>query len=148
MTEEKRNTSSPSEEASTTSKQPVMQRDAETTPKPTASSNQVAEKEPTTRSQRNAKDEKVEGALKKERRSKRNEKEPEAEQKEDAKPVRWVQIRILPIYVRVLIVLVLLVLAIIVGAYIGYSILGDGAAKDIFQKETWTHIIDIMNGTQ
>ena len=54
----------------------------------------------------------------------------------------------LPIYVRIVIVLALFALAMVVGTYMGYSILGDGAASDIFKKETWTHIIDIMNGTE
>ncbi|WP_432354097.1 DNA-directed RNA polymerase subunit beta [Sporosarcina sp. A2] len=72
----------------------------------------------------------------------------EVEVEADAKPVRWVQIRILPIYVRVLLVLVLLAAAVVLGAFIGFSILGDGAASDIFHKETWTHIFDIMNGKQ
>lgn len=70
------------------------------------------------------------------------------EEAADVKPVRWVQIRILPIYVRVLLVILLLAVAVIAGAMIGYSILGDGPAGDVFQKETWTHIFDIMNGKE
>ncbi|GKV69172.1 hypothetical protein NCCP2716_16700 [Sporosarcina sp. NCCP-2716] len=82
-------------------------------------------------------------------RTKRSEQQAEAgDDAAGAKPVRWVQIRILPIYVRVLIVLVLLAVAVVAGAMIGYSILGDGSAGDVFHKETWTHIFDIMNGKE
>ncbi|WP_237262323.1 DNA-directed RNA polymerase subunit beta [Sporosarcina ureae] len=66
-----------------------------------------------------------------------------------AKPVsemRWVQVRMIPIWLRLLIVLVLLVLAAIAGTMVGFSVIGDGSVGDVFKKETWTHIFDIMNG--
>lgn len=67
--------------------------------------------------------------------------------KTDQKPRKWVQIRLIPIWLRILLVLLLLVSTVIVGAMFGYSVLGDGEATKIFHKETWTHIVDIMNGT-
>jgi len=69
--------------------------------------------------------------------------------KKPMKPVsemRWVQVRMIPIWLRMLILLVLLVLAAAVGAMVGFSVIGDGTAADVFKKETWQHIFDIMNG--
>lgn len=72
----------------------------------------------------------------------------ETEETTETKPVRWVQVRILPIYVRVILVIILLAVAAVIGALIGYSVLGDGTASGIFQKDTWTHIFDIMSGKE
>jgi hypothetical protein len=58
----------------------------------------------------------------------------------------WVQIRLLPIWLRVVIVLLLLTGAVLLGAFVGYSIIGDGDSGDVFKKETWTHILDIIDG--
>lgn len=61
---------------------------------------------------------------------------------------KWVQIRILPIWLRIILVLLLLFGAAILGAMIGYGYLGDGQPSDVLKKETWTHIFDIMNGKE
>ncbi|WP_233194234.1 DNA-directed RNA polymerase subunit beta [Sporosarcina sp. P21c] len=66
-----------------------------------------------------------------------------------AKPVsemRWVQVRMIPIWLRLLLILLLMVLAAIAGTMVGFSVIGDGSAGDVFKKETWQHIFDIMNG--
>ncbi|KAA0955634.1 DNA-directed RNA polymerase subunit beta [Sporosarcina sp. ANT_H38] len=60
----------------------------------------------------------------------------------------WVQIRILPIWLRVVLVLLLLTGAAMFGALVGYSSIGDGESGDVFKKETWTHILDIINGKE
>ncbi len=60
----------------------------------------------------------------------------------------WVQIRILPIWLRVVLVLLLLSGAAVLGAFVGYSSIGDGDSGDVFNKETWTHILDIINGKE
>lgn len=59
-----------------------------------------------------------------------------------------VRIRLIPIWLRIIIVLVLLVLAIVLGTMFGYAGIGEGQASDVFKKETWQHIFDIMNGVQ
>lgn len=59
---------------------------------------------------------------------------------------RWVQIRMFPIWLRVLLIIVLMAAAAALGAVVGFSIIGDGTAGDVFKKETWQHIFDIMNG--
>jgi hypothetical protein len=60
----------------------------------------------------------------------------------------WVQIRILPIWLRVVLVLLLLTGAAVLGAMVGYSIIGNGDSGDVFKKETWAHILDIINGKE
>ncbi len=56
-----------------------------------------------------------------------------------------IRLRIVPIWARILIVLVLAAAAAVAGAMIGYSVIGDGKAGDVFDKTTWTHISDIVN---
>ena len=56
-----------------------------------------------------------------------------------------IRLRIVPIWARILIVLVLAVTAAVGGALIGYSVIGDGNAGDVFEKSTWTHITDLVN---
>lgn len=78
---------------------------------------------------------------------KRKNKQKDEEQHEE-KSVRWVQIRLIPIWLRVIFVLLTLAAIALVGLYIGYGIIGDGEPKDIFKKETWTHITDIIQGIE
>jgi len=66
----------------------------------------------------------------------------------EQREVRWVQIRLIPIWLRVVLVLVLVVVAAVLGAIFGYSVIGQGQAMDIFKTETWQHIFDIMNGKE
>ena len=66
----------------------------------------------------------------------------------DQKEVRWVQIRLIPIWLRIVIILVLLMIAAVVGAMVGYSVIGEGKAMDVFKPATWQHIFDIMNGKE
>jgi len=60
----------------------------------------------------------------------------------------WVQIRILPIWLRVILVLLLLAGAAYFGALVGYSSIGDGDSSDVFKKATWIHIMDIISGKE
>src|SRR5699024_9475011 len=53
--------------------------------------------------------------------------------------------RVIPIWLRLVIVLSLSALALVLGLMIGYGMLGDGAPLDALKKETWQHIIDIVN---
>jgi hypothetical protein len=72
------------------------------------------------------------------------------EEQDDApkKPTRWVQIRIIPIWLRLIIVFVLAITAMFVGYNIGYSVIGDGSSDDTFSLSTWRHILDIINGKE
>src|SRR5699024_8443072 len=53
--------------------------------------------------------------------------------------------RAIPICLRLGIVLSLSALARARGIMLGHGMLGDGAPLDVLQKETWQHIIDIVN---
>ncbi|MGR3766111.1 DNA-directed RNA polymerase subunit beta [Rossellomorea sp. NS-SX7] len=64
--------------------------------------------------------------------------------KKEAKPKRWVRVRMLPIWLRILLVVLLLAASLAFGAMVGYGVIGDGNPTDVFKKETWQHIIDIV----
>lgn len=71
---------------------------------------------------------------------------PNTQAERPQKKTRWVQIRLFPIWLRVLLVVALLVLMASLGAMVGYGVIGDGNAEDALKWETWQHIIDIMRG--
>lgn len=73
-------------------------------------------------------------------------KNEEATGEQQQKKTWWVQIRLFPIWLRILLVIALLVLAAALGAMVGYGVLGDGEPRDALKWETWQHIIDIMSG--
>jgi len=64
------------------------------------------------------------------------------------KRTMWVQIRMFPIWLRILIVLILLALAAAAGLMVGYGVIGSGEPKDALKWETWTHILDIIQGKE
>lgn len=61
---------------------------------------------------------------------------------------RRIRIRLIPIWLRVIIIAVLLALSTLVGAVVGYSVMGDGKAKDVLKKETWMHIVEYVNSSE
>lgn len=77
----------------------------------------------------------------------RAEKHEQKEEKQERKTV-WVQIRLIPIWLRIILVILLLVGIGALGLYVGYSVIGDGSPREIFKKETWTHITDIIRGVE
>lgn len=79
---------------------------------------------------------------------KKREREEKKTDETAPKKVRWVQIRMIPILLRIILVIVLLVVAIILGLRIGYGVIGDGNPSDVLQKETWLHIVDIIKGKE
>ncbi|KIL49786.1 DNA-directed RNA polymerase subunit beta [Jeotgalibacillus soli] len=66
------------------------------------------------------------------------------EDQEPKRKPRWVQVRLFPITVRVLLVLLLVAGSLVGGLMIGYGVIGDGNPLDALNKETWTHIYDIV----
>lgn len=52
--------------------------------------------------------------------------------------------RLFPIWLRLIVFLVLSICIVVCGLMIGFSVLGDGNAKDVLDKATWQHIIDIV----
>ena len=70
--------------------------------------------------------------------------EKKAQQKDETKPSRWVRVRMLPIWLRILLFILLLAGSLALGAVLGFAGIGDGKAADVFKAETWQHIIDIV----
>jgi ribosomal protein S12 methylthiotransferase accessory factor YcaO len=56
-----------------------------------------------------------------------------------------IRVRLIPVWVKVVIVLVLTVISVLAGLVVGYGVIGSGQPSDALQKETWTHILDIIN---
>ena len=54
-----------------------------------------------------------------------------------------IRIRLIPIWLRLVLLLAGIVCMATLGTLIGYSVIGDGKPFEIFDKETWTHIIDL-----
>ncbi|MEH7235267.1 DNA-directed RNA polymerase subunit beta [Bacillus sp. JJ1562] len=55
------------------------------------------------------------------------------------------RIRLIPIWIRLLLVVVLFAASIMVGVVVGYGVIGDGNPSDALKKETWQHIVDLVN---
>ncbi|HSI68194.1 MAG TPA: DNA-directed RNA polymerase subunit beta [Planococcus sp. (in: firmicutes)] len=70
----------------------------------------------------------------------------EHSKKEEPKKTLWVQVRLFPIWLRILLVLAVIVVAAMLGVMVGYGIIGDGEPKDALRWSTWRHIWDIMSG--
>lgn len=66
----------------------------------------------------------------------------------EPKKTFWVQIRIIPIWLRLILIILLLAIVAVIGLQIGYSYIGDGNSEDVLKKGTWTHIIDIIKGKE
>lgn len=76
----------------------------------------------------------------------------EAVQKEQAaKPEptkavnKRIRIRMIPIWLRLVLLAVALVVSLMSGAVVGYGVLGNGKAADVFKESTWTHIVDLVD---
>ena len=68
------------------------------------------------------------------------------EQEEQKKSMvgQIIRIRLFPIWLRIIVVVIALSVALISGAIVGYSVMGNGKPAEVFQKETWTHIKDLV----
>lgn len=75
-----------------------------------------------------------------------NKKELATETSQETKQTKWVQIRMFPIWLRILIVAALLALAVAAGLMVGYGVIGEGEPKDALKWETYQHIFDIKDG--
>ena len=58
---------------------------------------------------------------------------------------RQMRTRLIPIWLRLVLLAVLTISALMGGTAVGYGMLGNGNAKDVFKKSTWTHIEDLVN---
>ena len=70
----------------------------------------------------------------------------EASETQEPKKTWWIQIRLFPIWLRIVIVIALITLAAVLGVMVGFGVIGDGKPTDALKWETWQHILDIMSG--
>lgn len=75
----------------------------------------------------------------------RNMRKKEKQQEETQERSHRVHIRFIPTWLRLLIVLILVIVSAIIGVIVGYSVIGTGDPGDALRKETWQHILDIVN---
>ncbi|MEK3978735.1 DNA-directed RNA polymerase subunit beta [Psychrobacillus sp. FSL K6-2836] len=82
------------------------------------------------------------------RQQRRLEKEQEKanEQAATTGATKWVQIRMFPIWLRILLVILFFAGAAMAGLMVGYGVLGDGEPKDALKWDTYQHMIDIKDG--
>lgn len=67
----------------------------------------------------------------------------EAAKVQSAKNKR-IRIRIIPIWLRIVLLVIFTGVFMVAGAAVGYGVLGNGNAGDVFKGSTWTHIIDLV----
>ena len=61
---------------------------------------------------------------------------------------RFIRIRLVPIWLRIVLILLLFIIVTAIGIVFGYSVIGEGEAGDALKWSTWKHILDIMNGVE
>ncbi|WP_102348282.1 DNA-directed RNA polymerase subunit beta [Bacillus sp. Marseille-P3661] len=74
----------------------------------------------------------------------RTERIKDATQKKESVRKRRGQIRLIPIWLRLLIITVLVCLSILAGLMVGYGVIGDGKAADALKVSTWQHLVDLV----
>ena len=75
---------------------------------------------------------------------KRRTQEPDNEEQQK----RFIRIRLIPIWLRIVLILLLFIIVTAIGIVFGYSVIGEGEAGDALKWSTWEHILDIMNGVE
>ncbi|MRX54238.1 DNA-directed RNA polymerase subunit beta [Bacillus idriensis] len=70
--------------------------------------------------------------------------EVEKTEKIDETSRQKIRIRLIPIWLRIVLLLFFMAIAAICGAMIGYGVLGDGKPADVFDKQTWQHVFDLV----
>ena len=76
------------------------------------------------------------------------EQQPPSPEPTNDQPVRWVQLRLIPIWLRIILVVALFIAAGAIGITVGYSVIGGGDSSDALQWSTWQHLLDIMSGKE
>jgi lipopolysaccharide/colanic/teichoic acid biosynthesis glycosyltransferase len=70
--------------------------------------------------------------------------EKKSSSKEEKKLIHRGTKRSFPIWLRLLLLICGIVVCFAIGTMVGYGVLGDGKPMSVFEKETWTHIIDLV----
>jgi hypothetical protein len=55
-----------------------------------------------------------------------------------------IQVRLFPIWLRIILVVFFVIVSMLVGAVIGYSVIGNGKPMDALKFSTWNHIRDFV----
>lgn len=71
-------------------------------------------------------------------------KEKQKEKLEKKVNPRRIRLRLIPIWLRLFLVVLLIAASLAGGLMVGYGVIGDGNPTDVFNKSTWTHIIDLV----
>ncbi|MDP4171690.1 MAG: DNA-directed RNA polymerase subunit beta [Bacillota bacterium] len=69
-----------------------------------------------------------------------------AKNQDEKKPqerIKW-DVRLFPIWLRLIVLFVALIGVLLTGAVVGYSVVGKGKMADALKMETWTHIHDLV----
>jgi hypothetical protein len=56
-----------------------------------------------------------------------------------------VRVHLIPIWLRLVLLVVLIFIFMGAGAAVGYGMIGNGKAIDVFKMSTWTHISDLVS---
>jgi len=78
--------------------------------------------------------------------SARQQKKMEKAQNKEQKKTYWVQIRMFPIWLRIILLILIFGVAAAAGLMVGYGVLGDGNPTDAIKWETYQYILDIKDG--
>jgi DNA-directed RNA polymerase subunit beta len=70
--------------------------------------------------------------------------EKKSSSKDEKKLIHRGTKRSFPIWLRLLLLVCGIVVCFAIGTMVGYGVLGDGKPMNVFEKETWTHIIDLV----
>lgn len=68
----------------------------------------------------------------------------EAKRQQEKQQKKRYRLRLMPVWLRVVVLLLLCIFALVVGTMIGFGVIGGGQAFDVFHKETWQHIYDVI----
>ncbi|HEU5138766.1 MAG TPA: DNA-directed RNA polymerase subunit beta [Bacillales bacterium] len=71
-------------------------------------------------------------------------KERREQKKEKRRGKHKYRIRLIPIWLRLLIVVILLAASLAAGTMVGYGVVGKGDPMDVFDKQTWMHVYNVV----
>ena len=75
--------------------------------------------------------------------SRREQRKAKRDESSEPKKTFWVQIRIIPIWLRLILIILLIAIVAVIGLQIGYSYIGDGNPEDVLKKRHG-HILLIL----
>lgn len=70
--------------------------------------------------------------------------EGKSQRRMDKAKKRSLKVRVFPIWLRLIIIVIFCAVSLAAGAMIGYGVIGNGKPMDVFHKQTWQHIYNII----